>query len=237
MSITRWNPALLIVLSIIIPAGIPMGFAVAHPGPQDDPLADAARRAQAEKKNHPAAAKVWTTDDIPKNPGEISIVGTVTPPAAAAAASSAPGTPNSAAKPASSQRNQATIQGDLNAAKLDLNTATTDLDILTRKHVLDSQSYYGKPNYAADTQGATQLQDEQDEIDAKKQQVDDAQKKVNDLQDELSALSSDQGATSDSSSATSTPTTPAPQDAPPSVPSGNSSSPTTIDPNLPTGRK
>ena len=207
MSITRWNPALLMFLSIAIPAGIPMGLAVAQSHPQDDALADAARRAQADKKSQPGAKKVWTTEDIPRTPGDINIVGTVTPAPAADKDASAPGapagTPAKAAKPAGSGRSRATIQAEIDSAKLDLNTATTDLDILTRKRTLDSQTYYSKPDYASDKTGAAQLQDEQDEIDAKKQQVDDAQKKVNDLQDELTALSNDQGAANDSSSTTS----------------------------------
>jgi hypothetical protein len=223
MSITRWNPALLFLLSIVIPAGIPMGIAAAHSQPQDDALADAARRAQAEKKSQPAPQKVWTTEDIPKTPGDISIVGIVAPPPATDKAGSGTTTPaaasDKAAKPAGSGRSRATIQAELDAAKLDLNTATTDLDILTRKHTLDSQSYYGKPNYSSDTEGAAQLKDEQDEIDAKKQQVDDVQKKVDDLQEELNLASSDQAGTSDSNS--SAPSTSS------SAPSTNTAGPST----------
>ena len=240
MSITRWNPALLIVLSIVIPAGIPVGFAAAHP--QDDALADAARKAQAEKKSQPTPQKVWTTDDIPNTPGAISIVGTVTPAPTTDKGAGATGKPASGSnKPAStsSKRSRATIQAELDSAKLDLNTATTDLDILTRKRTLDSQSYYGKPNYAADTQGAAQLQDEQDEIDAKKQQVDDAQKKVTDLQAELDSLSGDQGAAADSGSGATTAPAPSSQDtsAPSGGSNGNSGSPLVIDPTLPISRK
>jgi hypothetical protein len=237
MRITRWNPLLLSLLSIAIPAGIPMGIAAAQSQTQGDALADAARRAQAEKKSQPATQKIWTTEDIPTTPGDISIVGTVTAPPATDKTASAPGTPVKNVKPANSGRSRATIQAELDSAKLDLNTATTDLDILTRKRTLDSQTYYSKPDYASDTQGAAQMQDEQNEIDAKKQQVDDAQKKVNDLQDELNALSSDQGATSDSSAPTTGTSSPVSQDAPSSVSSGNNSNPLTINPTLPSGRK
>lgn len=236
MSITRWNPALLLLLSIAIPAGIPMGIAAAQSQTQGDALADAARRAQADKKNQTSGNKVWTTDDIPRTPGDISIVGTVSAPAPTDKMASAPGTPAKTAKPAGSTRDRATVQAELDSAKLDLNTATTDLDILTRKRTLDSQTYYSKPDYASDTQGAAQLQDEQDEIDAKKQQVDDAQKKVSDLQEELNALSNDQGAASDSGSGGST-SAPGSQDAPSNVSSGGKSNPLTINSTLPTGRK
>ena len=92
MSITRWNPLLLLLLSIAIPAGIPMGIAAAQSQTQGDALADAARRAQADKKNEASGKKVWTTDNIPRTPGDISIVGTVTPSSPDKAAS-APGTP------------------------------------------------------------------------------------------------------------------------------------------------
>jgi hypothetical protein len=232
MSITRWNPALLMLLSIAIPAGIPMGLAAAHSRPQDDALAEAARRAQADKKSQPSAKKVWTTEDIPRTPGDISIVGTVTPAPAADKDASAPGapagTPVKAAKPAGTGRSRATIQAELDSAKLDLNTATTDLDILTRKRTLDSQTYYSKPDYASDKAGAAQLQDEQDEIDAKKQQVDDAQKKLSDLQDELTTLSSDQGAASDSSSSTTSASVPIVPAAPANAPGGSTGNPASI---------
>jgi len=188
---------------------------------QNDPVADAARRAENAKKTAPSNQPVWTNDNIPKTPGAISIVGTVQPAAAdsasansaASAPAKTPAAADKSAKPAASDtEKQAAVKSDLDAAKIELNTVTTDLDILTRKQTLDSASYYGKPDYASDTDGAAQLKDEQDAVDAKKQEVADAQKKVDDLQSQLDAIAPDSGAAASDSSAApadnSSPTTP-----------------------------
>ncbi len=203
MMIGRQNLGILLIASAMVLTGTTAGLAAARPGQQGDSLAEAARRAQSEKKSAPATQKVWTNEDIPRTPGDISIVGVADAPSAAdnsGGASTKPAAPaNNGNKPRKTDKDAAAIQSDLATAKLDLNTLTTDLDILTRKQVLDSQSYYSKPDYASDTAGAAQLSDEQAEVDAKKQEVADAQKKVNDLQDQLAAASSDSGAASDSS--------------------------------------
>lgn len=223
MRMGRWNLRLLVLAGTVVTGGMAVGIASARPRQQSDSLAEAARRAQAEKKSD-TSQKVWTNENIPTAPGMISIVGTADTPTATANASGAAATPatpaSNAKKAADTDQKRGSIQTELDAAKLDLNTVTTDLDILTRKQILNSQSYYSKPDYASDTDGAAQLKDEQDEVDAKKQQVADAQKKVNDLQDQLAALSSD------SSSSTSNSTSSAPSD-------NSSTSPTPAVPTAP----
>jgi hypothetical protein len=245
MKMGRQMLGILLIASGMTFAGTTARIAAARPGQQGDSLAEAARRAQSEKKSAPATQKVWTNEDIPRTPGDISIVGVPDAPSAtdnSAGASAKPAAPASNGnKPRKTDKDAAAIQSDLAAAKLDLNTVTTDLDILTRKQILDSQSYYSKPDYASDTAGAAQLSDEQAEVDAKKQEVADAQKKVNDLQDQLAAASSDSGAASDSSRSTPAPvppsddssTSPAPAapTTPPATPDSNSAPPSKKDPN------
>jgi hypothetical protein len=63
-----------------------------------------------------------------------------------------------------------------------------DLDILQRKFVLDSQTYYSKPNYVADKDGAASIDAEKAEVEAKQTEVADAQMKVDQLEAKLSAL-------------------------------------------------
>src|SRR5580704_5540394 len=245
MPMDRQNLGILLISSSMIFAGTTAGIAAARPRQQGDSLAEAAQRAQSEKKSAPATHKVWTNENIPTTPGTISIVGvadTSSTADSAAGDSAKPAAPaNSANKARKTDKDAAAIQSDLAAAKLDLNTVTTDLDILTRKQILDSQSYYSKPGYASDTAGAAQLSDEQAEVDAKKQEVADAQKKVNDLQDQLAAANSDSGAASDSSKSTPTPTppsddsstspAPATPPTPPATPDGNPPAPSKKDPN------
>jgi hypothetical protein len=213
MRIVRWSLGFTLLVAMAIPAGI--AAARPRPGQQDDPVADAARRAQAEKKSQSAPQKVWTNDNIPTTPGAVSIIGTPDAPTtpgniassipAPAAADNSSQPANNTSKAADTDSKRAGIQTDLDAAKEQLKIVATDLDILTRKYALDSQTYHSKPDFASDTAGAAQLQDEQVEIDAKKQEVDDAQKKVDDLQAQFDALNPDKAATADSGTA-STPT-------------------------------
>jgi hypothetical protein len=67
-----------------------------------------------------------------------------------------------------------------------LQTAKADLDILQRKFNLDSQTYYSKPNYAADKDGAASIDAEKSALEGKQQEVADAQMKVDQLEAKLS---------------------------------------------------
>ena len=80
----------------------------------------------------------------------------------------------------------AAIQSDLAAAKAQLQTVKADLDILQRKFNLDSQTYYGKPDYAADREGAATIDAEKGQVEAKQQEAADAQMKVDQLEAKLS---------------------------------------------------
>ena len=80
----------------------------------------------------------------------------------------------------------AAIQADLTAARAQLQTAKADLDIAQRKFNLDSQTYYSKPNYATDREGAASIDAEKGEVEAKQQQVADAQMRVDQLEAKLS---------------------------------------------------
>jgi hypothetical protein len=162
----------------------------AHP---QDALAAAARRAREQKKKESNPPKVWDNDNIPKNPGALSVVGQPAPAAAPAGAetptdqsASATAQPASAASPA---QQKSALQTQLAAAKDNLQSLQNDADILQRKLALDQQTYYSNPNFSSDKAGAAALQDEQDQIDAKQQQMGDVQKQIVDLQAKLDALS------------------------------------------------
>lgn len=154
---------------------------------QESPLAAAARRAREERKQQPAAktARVWDNDNIPTIPANLNVVG----PASEATDNSA-GAPSAdqGAAPAAPADKDA-IGKDLGAAKDHLQNLQTDLDLLQRTYTLDQQSYYGKPDYASDPDGATKLKGEQASIDAKQQEIEDAQKKIGDLQSQFNTAS------------------------------------------------
>jgi len=145
-----------------------------------DSLAAAARAARDQKAKKQQPAKVWDNDSIPKQ-GGVSVVG-VEPQAPAAtdqAQAAAPAAPGAPATPAAAQ--QSASQPEIDAAKRQLDTLKSDLDVLQRKYALDQQSFYGKTGYQSDTAGAAALQGEKDDIDAKQQAINDAQKKLDDL--------------------------------------------------------
>ncbi|HVB59418.1 MAG TPA: hypothetical protein VNE63_23680 [Candidatus Acidoferrales bacterium] len=161
---------------------------------QEDSLAAAARRAREHKKNEQGKKpKVWDNDNIPKTPGDVSVVGQSAPATAVVGNKSdeSASEPPTAGNAPAQAKQKSVLEAELAAAKENLQTLQTDLDILQRKFALDQQTYYGKPDYSSDKDGAAALKDEQDQIDAKQQEMSDEQKKVADLQALLDAASTD----------------------------------------------
>lgn len=167
MRIANWA----LIIALVLPVG------VASAQQQEESTAAAARRAQEQKKkNPPKSAKVWDNDNIQGKPGNVNVVGQTAAPAAEQEAA-APPTPEE----------QSALEGDVSAAKAQLQNLKTDLDILQRKYALDQRTYLGKTNYASDKAGAAALVDEKSQVDAKQAEVDAAQKKLDDLQSKLDA--------------------------------------------------
>ena len=183
---------------LLVLLALPVGMASAQqqqqpPQQQADSIAEAARRSREQKKEQPKPAKVWDNDTMPTKPGGVNVVGASAPNSAAsgnpqaanvqaAGGAAEAGAAKSGGKSASDLK---ALQASLAAAKDQLQAVKTELDILQRKYTLDSQMYYVKPNYAADTDGAAKLAGEKSQIDAKQQEVDAAQKKVSQLEEEL----------------------------------------------------
>lgn len=192
---------------LLVLLALPVGVASAQqqqpPQEQADSLADAARRSREQKKEAAKPAKVWDNDTLPSKPGDVSVVGqsapssdaSGNPPAANAPTAGGVAAAGAAKSSVKSAKDVKALQASLAAAKDQLQAVKTELDILQRKYNLDSQMYYGKPNYAADTAGAAKLADEKSQIDAKQQDVDAAQKKVDAIEAELK----DSGAGGDNS--------------------------------------
>jgi len=161
-------------------------------GSQQESLADAARKAQGQKKGSPIAPKVWDNDSISSVPGNVSVVGQESAGAGAApneqSGQQAGG--QNASGPTPEQK--AAMQSELADAKAKLDSLRGDLDIAQRKYALDEQTYISNPNHAMDKSGAAALQSEKDDIAAKQQEIADLQKKIEDMQ--AQAAASDNGA-------------------------------------------
>lgn len=163
---------------------------------QQDALAAAARRAREQQKNQPRATKVWDNDNLPPTGLAVSVVGTGSTAAASDQGPAGSGTDarqngSTAAKVASTKDQKADLQKQLGDAKAHLKIVQTDLDIATRTHQLDQQTFYSNPDHDSDTAGATKLKNEQSDVDAKKQEVADAQKAIDDLNAKLQDLESE----------------------------------------------
>ncbi len=168
----------------------PGAVSVIGPAPAAAEGDDAA--AGADAKDADASAKAATagaagTDNAGK-PASEGGSGTPAPAAATEAGGGATGAAatDEKAKDGETSAEVAAIQSDLAAAKAQLQTAKADLDILQRKFNLDSQTYYGKPDYAADQEGAASIDAEKGQVEAKQQEVADAQMKVDQLEAKLS---------------------------------------------------
>jgi hypothetical protein len=178
---------------LLVLLALPVGMASAQQQQQADSIAEAARRSREQKKEQAKPVRVWDNDSMPKSPGDVNVVGPSAPnsdpsgSSPAANVQSARGAAEAGATKSGekSGKDVKALQASLAAAKDQLQTLKTELNLLQRKYNLDSQMYYGKPNYAADTDGAAKLVDEKGEIDSKQQGVDAAQKRVDQLEAEL----------------------------------------------------
>jgi hypothetical protein len=200
MKSAKFAHALGLGILLVLPAG---ALSAQSSGQStSDPLAAAAKRAQDTKKDQSKSARVWDNDTIPKAGHEISVVGSndavadganpavapdgtvVASPDGAAGANPAAPAPG----PAPNQADlDAKIQAQINDAKESIASMKTDLDLMQRTEVLDSQMYYSKPDYSDDRAGARKLTDEQAKIAEKQQAIDEAEKKLAELETLLKA--------------------------------------------------
>jgi hypothetical protein len=185
--------ALLVGLTVaLLPAA---GFAQSQ---DTQSVAEAARRARAQKKNSEKPAKVITDETLEVKKGDVQ--------SATAEQLRIPGTPETPAQPAAGAANaqsggaagdaSANAQGSKNisdedksrailkqrvALKEKIKDAQSDLDLLQREFQLDQDTFYSSPDFANNTSGKAKL-------DGMKQQIADKQQVLERLKAELAAL-------------------------------------------------
>lgn len=154
-------------------------------------VAEAARRAREKKKENAKPVRTLTNDDLPAAPAGDAVTGTATPtPAAKGEDAVAPAANDDGEKrpPASANDDEkAKARKEYNAAALErakkqLAQLLSELDIMERKAVLDSDSYYSKTDYASDKEGKANLDAEAQQISDKKQAADELKARVAELQ-------------------------------------------------------
>ena len=150
-------------------------------------VAEAARRARAQKKSSDKPSKVITDETLDVKKGDVQ--------SATAEQLRMPGSPETQAQPAGDAAN-ASPQGSKNASEDDkarvalkervvlkekIKDAQSDLDLLQREYQLDQDSLYSSPDYAKNTSG-------KEKLDAMKQQISDKQQELEQLKAKLAAL-------------------------------------------------
>ncbi len=150
-------------------------------------VADAARHNRGQKKNSAKASKVITDDDLDRHefkPGQAGFNVGAAPqleteppsPEAVAAAEDA-----DKASDDDLQKEAAAQDTDIAKVKLQITQGEKDLDLLRRQRALDQDSYLSSPDYAHDTAGKSNLDNE-------KQQINDRQEEIERLKTRLAAL-------------------------------------------------
>jgi len=161
-------------------------FAAAQDSSSQDSVADASRKAQAEKKAEPKPAKVYTDDNIGAVQGQISVVG---PGQASDTASSDKGDQSSAATSKDKDAGAKKDEGYYRKKFADLRAKLADdqkkVDDLQHEYSVKQQQYYADPNTAMKEQYTRQdIDATQAELDKKKQDVTDDQQAISDLEDD-----------------------------------------------------
>jgi hypothetical protein len=177
---------------------------------QEPSVADAARKAKAQKKSEPQAKRVWTDEDLPNVPREV--------PAAEGSATAAEETlPQGATSPlgataaaragAAAQADKTTSSGDDGKKQAELEAKwrqrfadahkkldddQKDLDLMQREYNLKREQYYSDPNTAMRQQynntgggRGPELADLQKKIDDTKQKIEADKQAISDLEDQL----------------------------------------------------
>jgi hypothetical protein len=156
---------------------------------QDQSVAEAARQARAAKKAAAKPTTVISDDDIDVksvkpgaeglNVGSAPRSDAVPPAPAAVAAIEAADT----AAAETNRQGKAGESAEIARAKQELAELEKQLNLLQRGFALDQDSYYSKPDYAADRDGKAKLDTEQQRIRDKQQELDRAKALLAELQD------------------------------------------------------
>ena len=175
--------ALLGALSISLLAG-PLSYSA----PQQESVAEAARKAREQKKAQPKPGKVITNDDLPAASGGISIVGTAAASAekgnaeAVTEAGKKAGTAGAKGAEEEEVKGEAYWRKRFAEARGKLRDADRELDILQRELNLKEMQYYPDPTKAL------REQYDRKEINAYRQKITDKQREVEQLRQALSDL-------------------------------------------------
>lgn len=176
-----------------------LAYPLCYSAPQQESVAEAARKAREQKKNQPKSTKVFTNDDLASVPGGVSVIGT----APAAAEKGTEGKAEAAGKKAGTagkegkkeeEKGESYWRKRFADARTRLQDAEKELDIMQRELNLKQMQYYADPNKALQEQYTRQeINTYQQKIDAKRKEVEQLRQALSDLEDELRRAGGDPG--------------------------------------------
>ncbi len=174
--------SLRLAVSVVLASALLPAAAFAQ---SQDSVAEAARRARAQKKTSEKPAKVVTDETLEVKKGDVQ--------SAAAEQLRMPGTPEAPAQPAPANAPSSAAQNEkkasedeklakeLAALKEQIKQAQSDVDLAKREQALQQDTYFSNPDYVHDTAGKAKL-------DATKQQITDKQQELDRLKARLTEL-------------------------------------------------
>lgn len=175
------------VTALCVPG--PLGASSPQPSQQQTPsLGDLARRLREQRKDQPKSKQVWTNDNIPTTPGAISIVGVPPTPEPVAKTEKEDKDIPKDAKHDQKLKGIAETEGALLTAHKTLDDLRKDFDLFERQLNLDSQQFYGTPDFSSDREGQAKIDAETALLEVKRQEVAAAKQKVDDLEAALAEL-------------------------------------------------
>ncbi len=163
------------VLTVIFTA-----YPLCYAAPQQESVAEAARKAREQKKSPAKPTKVFTNDDLAAMGGGVSVVGTIAP--AEPEASDKKAAAGKKATPPEEEKGEAYWRKRFADAHTKLRDAEKEVDILQRELNLKQRQFYADPTQAL------QEQFNRKEIDTYRQEIADKQKEVEQLRQALSDL-------------------------------------------------
>lgn len=162
------------------------------PDPQSsDPVADAARKARAEKQAAAKPKKVYTDDDFASKKNAPAT------PAASTGGDQASATDATAATDAAAlndPKSEAYWRKRFRTVREKLDNSEKELDVLQRELNKDQVQYYSDPQKALMQQyDRKDINDKTAKVDAKKKEIEDLKKQLSDMEDELRKAGGDPG--------------------------------------------
>jgi len=155
-------------------------------------VAEAARRARAQKKNSEKPAKVITDETLNVKKGDVQSATaeqprmpgspeTPTQPATAAATAAAANAPAASSSPAPDAKDQKDSK-EVADLKVKIKQAQGDLDLLQREQSLENDRYYSQTDYAHDTAEKAKLDDLKQQVTDKQQELERLKARLAELQ-------------------------------------------------------